>query len=361
MSHDFSSVSPFVKRPLDPVPLGLRLVGLPAMSNAAIELENLLAEGKGGVGQVSRVLRPYGLGGSEVRQLLNQAYIKALVHCLSDDRINDEEHLFLKDLRRRLDLSDNEVAEIHQSTLHPRYEQALAEVLADARITADEREALRRLEVSLRLPEETRKRIHARVSGAVLQKSYEAALSDRRLSPEEETDLKAMAENLGVAPNLSEGSRVVMERYRLLWRIENGDIPAAPAEIKLQMGETCYFQGPAQWWELRTAKGESEDAAGAGIPIVKGVRFRLEIPMPSVPRNHKLTQVDSGTLYITNKRLLFTGASNNRTIRLGKVSGFEVFAEAIVVEKDAGRRPYLFIQGDVELAAVVLSVVLEKA
>lgn len=360
MSQDFSSVSPFAKRPLDPVPLGLRLVGLPAMPNAAIELENLLAEGKGGVGQISRVLRPYGLGGSDVRQLLNQAYAKALVHCLSDDRINDEEHRFLKDLRRRLDLSDHEVAEIHQTTVHPRYERALNEVLADARITAEERDALRRLEDSLRLPEATRKRIYARVSGAALAKSYEAALSDRRLSPEEEADLKAMAENLGVLPNPSEGSRAVMDRYRLLWRIENGDIPAAPVEMRLQMGEACYFEAPAQWWELRTVKGESEDAAKGGIPIVKGVRFKLEIPMPSVPRNHKLTQVDSGTVYLTNKRLLFTGASNNRTIRLNTMTGFEVFAEAMVIDKESGRRPYLFIEGDIELAAVMLAALLEK-
>jgi hypothetical protein len=290
-----------------------------------------------------------------VRQLLNQAYTKALVYVLEDERINDEEYEFLKELKRRLDLSDHEVAEIHQSTIHPRYERALTEVLADSRITPEERESLARLETSLRLPEETRKRIYHRISQAALQKSYEAALSDRRLSPEEESDLKAMAENLGVAPSMGEGSQALMERYRMLWRVENGDLPVLPVEIRLQMGEICHYQAPAQWWEMRIA---GEEAAKPGIRIAKGVRFRLEIPMPSVRRSEKLTQVDSGALYITNKRLLFTGESNNRTIRLNQLPGFEVFAEAIVIDKDRGRRPYLFLQGDIELAAVVLGAVL---
>jgi hypothetical protein len=41
-------MNPFSRQPLQPVPLGKRLAGVPAMQNAAIELENLLAEGGGG-------------------------------------------------------------------------------------------------------------------------------------------------------------------------------------------------------------------------------------------------------------------------------------------------------------------------
>jgi hypothetical protein len=352
---------PFVKQPLRSPSWWRWLLGLPAAGNARIALENLLAEGRGGVAEISRALRPYQLGGGDVRRLLNHAYAKALVHCLSDDSITEGEHRFLMDLRRRLGLSDTEVVDLHAATIHPRFERAVAEVLSDAHITDREREGLLRLQESLRLPEAVRSRIYSSVATSVLQRAYETALSDRRLSPEEEADLKAMAENLDVAPNLSQASLAVMERYRLLWRIENGDIPLDPVEVRLLSGETCHFHAAADWRELRTTSHRAEAGPPPGTPVVRGVRFRMGTLAPAVQRAETLTQVDTGTLYFTNKRLFFRGVSNSRTIRLGKILGYQVFSDAIVVEKDQGRSPYLFVKGDIELAAVVLGAVLERA
>jgi hypothetical protein len=65
-------------------------------------------------------------------------------------------------------------------------------------------------------------------------------------------------------------------------------------------------------------------------------------------------------LYLTNKRLVFRGAASNREIQLKKVVSYRVFSDAIVIEKGSGRSPYLFIKGDIELAAVTLGAVLQR-
>jgi hypothetical protein len=355
-------MSVFTTQPLQHKSWWSRLLGSRSRENATIDLENLLAAGKGGVADISQALRPYRLRGEAVRELLRAAYAKALTQFLADDTLDDTEHEFLRTLRRRLGLSDTEIADIQAATIHPRYERALQEVLVDAHISAEERDALARLEASLRLPEPVRKRLYARVTGPLLQKSYEAALSDRRLSPEEEADLRAMAENLGVEPALSEGSKTVLERFRLLWKIENGGIPEVPVEIRLLGREVCHFKAQTDWRELRRGtRRVSYAGPTVSLPIVKGVRFRMGSFAPAVERSESLTQIDSGTLYITNKRLFFDGEANNRTIRLGRITSYQVFSDAIVIEKDSGRSPYLFISGDLEIAAVILGAVLEHA
>lgn len=355
------SINPFVSRPL-PSGSGLRgALGLPAAEAASIALENLLADGGGGVAEISRALRPYRLSASAVRQLFGKAYERALVHALRDEHIGDDEHRFLADLRRRLGLSDMEVSDLHAATVHPRFERALREMLEDNRIDDAERDALRRLEADLRLPGRVRERIYAAVASAAWRDSYSDAMRDRRLSPEEEADLDALASNLGLKPDLTDRSRELMDRYRLLWRIENGDIPELATTLALQREEVAYFQAECEWKELqRGTRRQSSEAPSGGLPIVPGARFRVGPVVASVQRGDLLTHVDSGQLCMTGKRLLFVGASRASSIPFSKVTGFEVFSDALLVERDTGRSPYLFLKGDLELAAVVLGALLAR-
>src|SRR5881394_2605249 len=117
--------SVFSVRAVPPVGLWRRLRGGPLPEHAAIELENLLAQGKGGPADISRVLGQYRQNGLSVRRMLRRMFARALIHCLQDDALSDAEVAFLADLKRRLDLSDNEIAEIQASIVHPRYQKAL--------------------------------------------------------------------------------------------------------------------------------------------------------------------------------------------------------------------------------------------
>lgn len=75
----------------------------------------------------------------------------------------------------------------------------------------------------------------------------------------------------------------------------------------------------------------------------------------------ELTHIDDGTLYITNKRIIFDGQRKNSTIRHSALLGLEMYRDGIVLEKATGKSPHLILTGDVELAAVILSSALAAA
>ncbi len=74
-----------------------------------------------------------------------------------------------------------------------------------------------------------------------------------------------------------------------------------------------------------------------------------------------MTQLDSGTLYVTNKRLLFDGAQNSKSIALKKIIRFTVFSDGIKIEKDTGRDQYFIGSGDSEVLGAVLERVIGSA
>ena len=65
--------------------------------------------------------------------------------------------------------------------------------------------------------------------------------------------------------------------------------------------------------------------------------------------------IDTGTVYFTNKRIVFDGVNRNASVPLKSLIGFELWADAIKLEKSTGRSPVVGIEGDLEKAAVVIT------
>jgi hypothetical protein len=64
---------------------------------------------------------------------------------------------------------------------------------------------------------------------------------------------------------------------------------------------------------------------------------------------------------VTSRRLVFIGQKTRETTRFTELLGLEVFADAIVLEKSSGRRPHLFLEGDVEVIAAIVAEVMAHA
>jgi hypothetical protein len=69
----------------------------------------------------------------------------------------------------------------------------------------------------------------------------------------------------------------------------------------------------------------------------------------------QLTALSAGTLFVTSKRLLFSGDSRNTTISLKKIVDGHVFSDCVRIEKSAGK-PDLFSMNAAQ-ARFVLSLV----
>jgi len=115
---------------------------------------------------------------------------------------------------------------------------------------------------------------------------------------------------------MDEQRTAAVERFRLLCRIESGDVPTADAPFALRRGEVCHFGAAAEWRELRPRTVRTDYAGpGAGVRIVRGLRFRVRSVATSRVTRTELTPVDAGRVFFTNRRLVFPGGSAARRSR----------------------------------------------
>ena len=77
--------------------------------------------------------------------------------------------------------------------------------------------------------------------------------------------------------------------------------------------------------------------------------------------SEQLKHLDTGTLLVTNKRLLFNGGLKNAAISLKRVVHFTLYRDGLQIEKDSGRDQFFKGEGDLELLGIILDAALRQA
>ena len=330
----------FEVRELLPRTLVQRVLRKENPKNGYVALGNLFAERDWTEiheGHVEEVLRRYHVTKMD-RSAATALYTKALRAATDDLVIDDHEAEELSRLRRLLGLVDSDVAEIDEAVVHSKYQRAIDHALDDRKLTAEEKESLDRLRKALRIDE--RKAIAMLESSAsnILKQEWSAAMADQRLSDDEMLAITAMAQNFGITDVARDIPPHLIDRYRRLWMIENGDFPAYDVPINLQKSERCHFVAPATWNERRRRTTRVRYAGPtARIKIMKGLYYRAgDLGVQRVTQE-VLQEIDRGTLYFTNKRVIFDGNTKNKTLTFRSILGFTPYSDAIEVEKTSGR------------------------
>ena len=182
------------------------------------------------------------------------------------------------------------------------------------------------------------------------------ATTDRRLSPDEDAQLSALARQLNVTLSHDNATAATLDRFRLLWRIENGELPLVTPPIRLQRGEQCHATIPAVHHELRTRTRAVRYAGPTvRVPIMKGVAYRVGSATVNGVTEDVLHEIDQGTLYATSKRLILDGSRKTTSIPYSKIINVTRYDDGIVTEKDTGKDQVFRCDGDVEVFSVILS------
>src|SRR5690606_6125721 len=96
--------------------------------------------------------------------------------------------------------------------------------------------------------------------------------------------------------------------------------------------ERCYFKTPAEWHELRTiTKRINYGGPSARIKIMKGLSYRVGSMKVERVTKETMQQLDTGTLYVTNKRLIFTGNKKTSNIKLEKILSVIPYSNGIEI------------------------------
>lgn len=117
-------------------------------------------------------------------------------------------------------------------------------------------------------------------------------------------------------------------------------------DILLKEGEHCHYEIPCDLIEERSRTKYVGGTQGVSFRITKGVYYRVGgFKGERIVDTFKET-TDSGTLYITNKRVIFVGAKKNVTYTLNKIVNFTKYSDAVRFQKENESRPKYFLIKD---------------
>jgi len=308
---------------------------------------------------VENILSNYELPRERAQEGLKELYRQAVEFRAKDLQLSDEEIGEMRRLRYVLGVDEDMAKAVETELLRVHYRAALRKALEDGHLTDAEKTKLDAMAINFGLPEAVRDGIYTEEVTTAVQQAFNEAIADRRLTPEEDQRLAAVSANLGVTVTHSAETQRNLDRFRLLARIENGHLPVVQTTVLLQRGEVCHATYPSTLHELRTVtKAIRYHGPSGSIRIMKGLSWRYGSMNVQRVTSEQLRALDSGTLLVTNKRLLFNGTNKNSQIPLKRMIHFTLFQDAIQIEKDSGRDQFFKGGGDTELVGAILEAAL---
>lgn len=343
-----------------------RLFGKQPKENAFIEVNNLLSEKnmqEVTIEDVQNILSKYKVGlYSAEHSRLNSLYADYLRHCLSDKLFTDDEVEALGHLKTVLHLNDQTVSQIHGQLVSEIYKTEFDKVVSDGRLDEQDKKFISKLQNDLKLSDELASAIRRESSSKIVNNFLHNAMSAQRLSPDDEKELQAIAHSLGAELSMDAHTKSVLDKYRLFWQIENSEIPTMPVSLNLQKNEKCYFYTPIDWLEQRRiTKGINYAGPTLRIKIAKGLYWRAGSLGVQRITQDVWTTIDSGTLYLTNKKLIFMGSKGNKSIQLNKILDFTAYKNGIDIQKETGKSPFLQFDNNVDIFVMMLGRALSES
>lgn len=289
-------------------------------------------------------------------QNLTELYADFLKHCLADKVLSENELKELKHLKEILSLTDNDIIECHNNIVGAVYKKSLKDAVSDGKIDKSEEDFLNKLKDDLHLSTEFANKLSEQIRGQFVQDFFDNTVADERLSPSEEEQFQLLCKNLNVNIQVDEKIKSKLNRFKMYWVIENGEIPEINSQISLEKNEKCYFKTYCDWFEKRTVTHRiNYSGTTASIKIMKGVRYRVGTIKPQRVTSEEWKQIDSGTMYLTSKRIIFVGQSKNLNIKLAKILSFTPYSDGVELTKDAGRNPLIRFSDNTDIFSLILS------
>jgi len=330
--------------------------------NAVIELNNLLATKPVRAifaEDIKQIETRYNLSlEREFKLNIEEFYATYLNYCLEDNALSADEIDELKHLKKILSLNDTSIQNLHDRVGAIVYKKSFQEAVADGRLSKEENKFLEKLEADLKLSKALAEKIEKETKLAVVHNYVKNIIADQRLSPAEENELNAIANSLNVELSYKDDTRKQLEKLKLYWALENLELPNIPHDIIIQKSERCHFKAEqVSWYELRSVRHRVAGHS-TSFRIAKGFYLRSSIPASSYSTD-EMKLIDTGTLYLTNKRIIFDGNKKNSNIRLEKIVNITPFSNGVEIDKDTGKSPSLEIK-NVDVFCMILERLLRE-
>ena len=203
------------------------------------------------------------------------------------------------------------------------------------------------------LPPDLADTIYIDVCQAQLDRFVEEYGADARITPDDELRLQAASKNLGI--RFSVNARRTIERFKRYWTIENTSLPMIEASISLQKLEVCHYQasGVSCYEERATAHRTNYDEHYEYHQSFDVIDLQSNDSLPRKDTFSILKRIQSGNLYLTNKRLIFEGQDKTTSIKLNTIVRVKAYKQGILVDKLTGKTMLLLVDRDADSLALL--------
>jgi uncharacterized protein YbjQ (UPF0145 family) len=352
---------PFKPRAVERMPMTDRLLRRERAELARCAIENRLAASWPNLPpweELRAIGADYHVSAGSSIVMMQSLYKTAYEMFLADGLLSASEQSLLSGLVASLNLSFDSVESVHKSIGGARYEAALRRILSAGEPDELARASMMDAADALGLSQVIAVEIFGRVVREYLQTAYGQMVEGHRVSPDAFARLARIATALKVDLTFDDATQTMLHRYAALWRVDSGELPVVDVPIPLQRGEVGHFMGGAVWLEHRkTAAVYGRAGVSVSVRIMRGVRFQYGIHQPT-PMAERLSVIDHGVLFITNRRLVFSGSTRNTTVKIDALIAVHAFADGIALEKGTGKHPHFKLPGDAEMACSILSLLM---
>ena len=120
--------------------------------------------------------------------------------------------------------------------------------------------------------------------------------------------------------------------------INSKRLPPISSHINLKIGEVAFLQCNSLLKETRNVRYHR--SGHAGLRVMKG--FYIGKTSGKSESQEELKSIDTGSLTLTNKRLVFNGSSNSRNILIPKIIAVNSFRHSILISSESRQKNMTF-------------------
>lgn len=187
----------------------------------------------------------------------------------------------------------------------------------------------------------------------VLDKAATNFLADGSLSDEEQRKITDFTQALSLPLNnipasYQNGDISKLGQVALIKALQNGIVPATNIQAPIILGKketvlwvyngvSCYQEKITKEWVGRNN--------GFSFRVCKGVYYRTGRTKGHPVERSSMELQGTGTLYVTNKNLIFWSQMKNVKIPFAKIIGFTPYSDGIEVHRDGATAKRLTLQG----------------
>ncbi len=277
------------------------------------------------------------LSNGKKKKLGKTVYLNALDFVLVDLTITNEEKEQLDKIKQYFSLSDAEVAALHSSRSQPAVQKLIKKKYNDKILTEDEKKEIFEFADYLNLDNSIIEAIRKNIASSIFKIELNSATTDKQLSPKEENYLRRLLTKLELGDDiekigLNKSTINDLIFFKMFWQADNGYLlPLTNTQIALQKKEECYMGFPAELLEDKTiTTGYKHINHGLSMPITKGIRYKAGTGY-SMPVRERVTTSYRGTIYLTDRRIIFVGGKGSFNINFanGKLLSFTPYRNGI--------------------------------